>query len=244
MKILLVDDEPLARDRLRALLSDLGDDEIVAEGGSGQEAIELTQQHRPDLLLLDIRMPGIDGIEAANHIAKLETPPAVIFTTAYDEHALAAFDANAIDYLLKPIRGERLEAALKKAQALNAPQADSLAELKTDKRQHVSGMIKGNLVLVNLEEIFFFQFDQGYTRVVWEQGELLIEDSLKSLEDEFGDEFVRIHRNALVAVDKVSEIAREHSGNQVVRLRGIEETLPASRRMVGGLRRRIRELGK
>ncbi|MGR8949259.1 MAG: LytR/AlgR family response regulator transcription factor [Gammaproteobacteria bacterium] len=244
MKVLLVDDEPLARDRLRALLADLGETDIVAEGGSGQAAIELTRQYQPDVLLLDIRMPGIHGIEAANHIARMESPPAVIFTTAYDEHALAAFDANAIDYLLKPIRGERLEAALKKAQALTVKQTESIAELQAGKRQHVSGMVKGNLVIVNLAEIFFFQSDQGYTRVVWEKGELLIEDSLKSLEDEFGDEFIRIHRNALVRVDKVAEIARETTGNQLVRLRGIEEILPVSRRMVSGLRRRIRELGK
>ena len=242
MKIILVDDEPLARERLRALLADIGGCDVVAEAGTGQQALELTQSHQPDVLLLDIRMPGMDGIEAANHLARLNSPPAVIFTTAYDEHALAAFDANAVDYLLKPIRAERLSAALKKAEALNTPQLDGLAALQTGRRQHVSGMLKGNLVVVDVDEVYFFQSDQGYTRVVWPEGELLIEDSLKALEEEFEQDFVRIHRNSLVRVDKVAEIAREENGNQCVKLRGREEMLVVSRRMVSGLRRRIREL--
>ncbi|MEM7467682.1 MAG: LytTR family DNA-binding domain-containing protein [Pseudomonadota bacterium] len=242
MKVVLVDDEPLARDRLRALLADIGQHDIAAEGGNGQQAIELTQAHQPDVLFLDIRMPGMDGIEAANHLARLEAPPAVIFTTAYDEHALAAFDANAIDYLLKPIRADRLAAAVKKAQALSAPQVETLNELPSEKRQHVSGMANGNLVVVDIAEVAFFQSDQGYTRVVWAEGELLIEDSLKALEEEFAEQFIRVHRNTLVAVNQVAEIGKESSGNQFVRLRGVEETLPVSRRMVGGLRKRIREL--
>ena len=242
MKVLLVDDEPLARERLRALLSDLGGCEVVAEAGNGRQAIELVQTHRPDVLLLDIRMPGMDGIEAANHLARLDSPPAVIFTTAYDDHALAAFDANAIDYLLKPIRAERLAAALKKAQALTGASSDTVAALPVEKRRHVSGMVKGNLVVVDLAQVYFFQSDQGYTRVVFDDGELLIEDALKALEEEFADEFVRIHRNSLVAVDKVAEIVRQDASNQFVRLRGVDETLPVSRRMLGSLRRRIREL--
>ena len=242
MKVLLVDDEPLARERLRAMLSDIGGCEVVAEAGTGQQALELTQSHHPDVLLLDIRMPGMDGIETANHLTRTGSPPAVIFTTAYDEHALAAFDANAVDYLLKPIRAERLAAALKKAEALHGPQIENLAALQTEQRQHVSGMVKGNLVVVDVDQVYFFQSDQGYTRVVWEEGELLIEDSLKALEEEFEQDFVRIHRNSLVRVDKVAEIAREQNGNQCVKLRGREETLVASRRMVSGLRKRIREL--
>lgn len=242
MKILLVDDEPLARDRLRALLADLGGHEVLGEAGNGKDALALCQTHSPDVLLLDIRMPGMDGIETANHLLRTESPPAVIFTTAYDEHALAAFDANAVDYLLKPIREERLAAALKKAEALTGGQQEQVAALQTGQRQHVSGMSKGNLVLVAVNEVYFFQSDQGYTRVVWQDGELLIEDSLKTLEEEFVDDFVRIHRNSLVRVDKVAEIAKEQSGNQCVRLRDIDETLTVSRRMVGGLRKRIRAL--
>ena len=242
MKILLVDDEPLARDRLRALLADLGGHEVLGEAGNGRDALALCQTHSPDVLLLDIRMPGMDGIETANHLLRTESPPAVIFTTAYDEHALAAFDANAVDYLLKPIRDERLAAALKKAEALKGAQQEQVAALQTGQRQHVSGMFKGNLVVVDVQQVYFFQSDQGYTRVVWQDGELLIEDSLKILEEEFADDFVRIHRNSLVRVDKVAEIAKEQSGNQCVRLRDIDETLTVSRRMVGGLRKRIRAL--
>ena len=245
LKILLIDDEPLARDRLRSLLDELGGAEIVGEGGTGEQAIELAQSQQPDLLLLDIRMPGMDGLEAANHLSRLESPPAVIFTTAYDEHALAAFDANAIDYLLKPIRAERLDAALKKVRPLVAQQTDvpDLSAVSDDKRSHVSGVVQGNLVLMDVADVFFFQSDQGYTRVVSADGELLIEDSLRALEEEFAESFIRIHRNALVAVSKVSEIARDGKGNQHVSMKGIDETLPVSRRMVGGLRRRIRQLG-
>ncbi len=245
LKILLIDDEPLARDRLRSLLDELGGCEIVGEGGTGEQAIDLVQSHQPELLLLDIRMPGMDGLEAANHLSRLDSPPAVIFTTAYDEHALAAFEANAIDYLLKPIRSERLEAALNKVRPMIAQegQAADLSTVSDEKRSHVSGVVQGNLVLMDVSDVVFFQSDQGYTRVVSADNELLIEDSLRTLEEEFEDSFVRIHRNALVAVSKVSEIARDGKGNQHVSMKGIEETLPVSRRMVGGLRRRIRQLG-
>lgn len=243
MKVLLIDDEPLARDRLRSLLAELGGCEIAAEGGTGEQAIELVQIHQPDLLFLDIRMPGMDGIEAANHLSRLDSPPAVVFTTAYDEHALAAFDAHAVDYLLKPIRAERLDAALTKARSVAGGKATDFP-INNDKRKHVSGVVQGSLVIVNIEQVAFFQSDQGYTRVVSQDGELLIEDSLRALEDEFGDAFVRVHRNALVAVAKVAEIARDTNGNQRVCLRDLEESLPISRRMVGGLRRRIRQLGQ
>lgn len=244
MKAIIIDDEPLARERLAALLSDMGGCEIIAEGGNGIEALDLVQRCHPDILFLDIRMPGMDGLEVAKHLRQLPESPAVIFTTAYDEHALAAFDANAIDYLLKPIRAERLQAALVKANNLSAARGQALEHLETQKRRHVSGMAHGNLVLVNLEEVLYFQSDQGYTNVVWPGGELLIEDSLKALEDEFEQEFVRIHRSTLVAVGKVAEIVRDTAGNQVVKLRGVEAGLPVSRRMVGGLRRRIRNLAK
>jgi two-component system, LytTR family, response regulator AlgR len=243
MKVLLIDDEPLARDRLRSLLAELGGCEIVAEGGTGEQAIELVQIHQPDLLFLDIRMPGMDGIEAANHLSRLDSPPAVVFTTAYDEHALAAFDAHAVDYLLKPIRAERLDTALTKARSVAGGKVTDFP-INNDKRKHVSGVVQGSLVIVNIEQVAFFQSDQGYTRVVSQDGELLIEDSLRALEDEFGDAFVRVHRNALVAVAKVAEIARDTNGNQRVCLRDLEESLPVSRRMVGGLRRRIRQLGQ
>jgi len=243
MKVLLIDDEPLARDRLRSLLAELGGCEIAAEGGTGEQAIELVQIHQPDLLFLDIRMPGMDGIEAANHLSRLDSPPAVVFTTAYDEHALAAFDAHAVDYLLKPIRAERLDTALTKARSVAGGKVTDFP-INNDKRKHVSGVVQGSLVIVNIEQVAFFQSDQGYTRVVSQDGELLIEDSLRALEDEFGDAFVRVHRNALVAVAKVAEIARDTNGNQRVCLRDLEESLPVSRRMVGGLRRRIRQLGQ
>ena len=126
MKVLITDDEPLARDRLRRLLVEIGNIEIVGEAASGGEALELSERTRPDLVLLDIRMPGLDGLEPAAHLAAQEQPPAVVFTTAYGDHALAAFEASAVDYLLKPIRRERLEQSLDKARRLNRLQLDAL----------------------------------------------------------------------------------------------------------------------
>ena len=146
----------------------------------------MIEEHQPDVVLLDIRMPGMDGVEAARHISQMAPPPAIIFTTAYDEHALAAFDASATDYLLKPIRTERLRAALEKASLFSDRRNAGVNDLSLDggPRTHLSGLVQGNLVLVPVEKILFFQADQGYTRMVWEDGELLIEDSLKQLEDE------------------------------------------------------------
>ena len=140
MKILIVDDESLARQRMRDLLTDLGETDIVGEAVNGSEAIEKTVTLKPDLLLIDIRMPVMDGLEAVMHMQGIENPPKVIFTTAYDEHALEAFELNAVDYLLKPIRKERLEASLRKARPVTTGQLRevSLASDSKSSRSHIS----------------------------------------------------------------------------------------------------------
>lgn len=245
MKVLIVDDEPLARERLRRFCEeDLSGYSVVAEASDGAAAIREAQQHTPDVVLLDVRMPGMDGIEAARHLAELEPAPAVIFTTAYDDYALDAFAVHAVGYLLKPVRCDKLEDALKIAAKPNAVQ---LAALRGDSgkpraRSHISARVRGNLVLIKIEDILYFQADQKYITVRHAGGEVLIEEALKDLEEEFGDRFVRIHRNALVALAGIVALERDALGRTVVKLKGITETLEVSRRHLPGLRATLKQL--
>lgn len=240
MRIAIIDDEPLARDRLRGQLAELGIGEIVCEAGNGLAGIEAVERLRPDVVLLDIRMPGMGGIETAQHLSRLESPPAVIFTTAYDEHALAAFDAHAIDYLLKPIRTERLNAALSRAGILTQAQAAGAGHQARDGRTHISALVHGNLRIVEVKDIRFFQADQGYVCAAWPHGSLLIEESLRTVEEEFGERFVRVHRNALAAVAHICGLEKDGDGNTVVVLRDMTQRLPVSRRLLRQVRKRLR----
>ena len=242
MKILLVDDEPLARERLRALLAEHADAEIVGEAMHGLEAIAETQRLHPDVLLLDIAMPVMDGLEAAQHINTLDSPPAIIFCTAYDAHALSAFEAAAVDYLLKPVRAERLTAALERARRLTTTQP-RIQELPRDKpRTHLSARLRGSLRLIRIEDIRYLQADEKYVTVHHVQGEDLIEESLKSLEAEFGARFLRIHRNCLVAADALAELRRTVDGQAHVLLRGVPTPLEVSRRCLPLLREQLKTL--
>jgi two-component system response regulator AlgR len=242
MKILVVDDEPPARQRLNSLVAELGLGEVVGEAANGAQALLLTAEHRPDILLLDIRMPGMDGLEAARHLAALEQPPAVIFTTAYDSHALAAFEAQAVDYLLKPIRRERLGAAVAKAARLTRAQVDRLRGSARPARTHISATMQGRLQLVPLDRVRYFQADQKYVTVRHPDGRVLIEEPLKSLEAEFGERFLRIHRNALVAVRFTEALERTPEGGYVLRMKGVEESLEVSKRLAGAVRKRLKIL--
>lgn len=241
MRILIVDDEPLARERLRRLVVELGRDDVIGEAGDGPGAIEAVQNSNPDLVLLDIRMPGMDGLEVAHHLRTLANPPAVVFATAFGDHALAAFEANAVDYLLKPIRAERLAAALERVRGLAAPHREVLPAASV--RTHLSAVVKGRLQLVPVAEIRYLRADQKYVEAVWPEGRVLVEDSLKSLEVEFPRRFLRVHRNALVAVDYVAALERLDDGEMVVVLRGTSDRVAVSRRLIGEVRQRLRALG-
>ncbi len=246
MKILIVDDEPLARLRMSRLLEGISNTDIVGEAKSGKEALLRSSVLHPDIVLLDIRMPEMDGLETALHLATMQHPPAVIFTTAFSEHALAAFEANAVDYLLKPIRRERLEAALNKAQKINRAQLLELGkqEQATRSRSHISAYMGGNLQLVPSEKIYYFQAEQKYVSVHHSEGQLLIDDSLKSLEDEYADRFLRVHRNTLVAVDYVESLEKNSDGHYHIRFRDSDDKVEVSRRLVAATRRRLKEMGK
>jgi two-component system response regulator AlgR len=242
LKVLIVDDEPPARDRLRSLLVEIPDMEVVGEAVNGQQALVRAHELAPDVVLLDVRMPGIDGIEVARHLNALEEPPAVIFTTAFDEYAVNAFEAHAVGYLLKPIRKEKLAAALERAGRLTRPQLQKIAAAaNSDKRRtHIAARRREGLRLIPLEDVQFFFAEQKYTTVRHINGEDLIEDSLRALEEEFTDALVRIHRNALVSVRYLERIERNAEGQYFVRLRGCEAPLQVSRRMAGELRERFR----
>ena len=244
MKILVVDDEKLARDRLIRTLERMDGYDVVGEAAHGLEAVEQTQALSPDLILLDIRMPGMDGLEAARHIAQMDSPPAVIFCTAFEEHAIEAFDVQAVGYLLKPVRAADLEDALARARRANRAQLSALVEdeVGSDARTHISARTRRGIELVPVDEVRFFQADQKYVTVRWPDGELLIDDTLRQLEGEFGERFIRIHRNAIVAVKFLEGLERDAQGHYQVRLRGIDDRLDVSRRHVAGLRRFIQSL--
>ena len=242
LRVLIVDDEPPARERLRSMLAEAGGFDVAGEAGNGVEALELVDRLTPDIVLLDVRMPGIDGLEVARQLATQPEPPAIIFTTAFDEYALQAFESEAIAYLLKPIRAEKLLAALAKAGRLSRPQLQQVATAarQDPRRSHIGVRGREGLKLIPIDEIFCFQADQKYTTVKHVNGEDLIEDSLKTLEEEFVQSFVRIHRNALVNTKFLERIARDATGQHFVHLRGLPDALEVSRRMAGDLKDRFR----
>ncbi|MDH5648364.1 MAG: LytTR family DNA-binding domain-containing protein [Gammaproteobacteria bacterium] len=239
MRILIVDDEKLARDRLRELVNDIGGHTVIGEGRSGNEAVEKAAELNPDILLMDIRMPGMDGLEAAMHLMGMENPPSVIFTTAYDQHALDAFEVNAVDYLLKPIRKDRLANALVKARKLTQKQLKEINEAREEQqeRTHISVHMRGNIRLVPVTDICYFLADSKYVVVRTAQEEHLIEDSLVNLEKEFGERYLRIHRNALVARAFINAIEKNPSGSWQVSIKGIDKKLDVSRRHAASVRR-------
>ncbi len=242
LRVLIADDEAPARERLRSLLAESGDAQVVGEAANGEEALRLVDECDPDIVLLDVRMPGLDGIETARRIAENPAPPAVIFTTAFDEYALKAFDAQAVAYLLKPIRREKLAAAIAQAGRLTRPQLAQAAAVArfAPRRTHIAVKVRETTRLIPTADVRCFVADQKYVTVRHTDGEDLIEESLKSLEEELGSGFVRIHRNALVNVAHMAAIERDAEGQYYVRLRDRDERLAVSRRMASDLRERFR----
>ena len=243
MKLLIVDDEPLARARLRAILADLPGVEIAGEADNGRKAVEQAQALTVDAVLMDIAMPVMDGLEAARHLATIESPPAIVFCTAYDEHALAAFEAAAVDYLVKPVRRERLLEALERARRHRAGTAPPAPLPPADRqRSHLSARLRGNLRLIPIEDVHYLLAEEKYVLVHHGRGEDLIEESLKSLEQEFAYRFLRIHRNCLVAMEEFQELQRQPDGRVLVVLRHGSSRLEVSRRCLPGLREKLRHL--
>jgi two-component system response regulator AlgR len=245
VKVLIVDDEAPARERLQALLADDPEHAVVGVAHNGAEAIEAAAELRPDVVLLDIRMPGLNGIEAAHHLNEFAEPPAIVFTTAYDEYAIEAFDANAVGYLLKPVRRERLDKAMRQAARITNQAIDRIADASGvgKRRSHLCARVQDELKLIPVSSISLFAADQKYTRVHHDDGDHLIDDSLKTLEEEFPARFVRIHRSALVAVSRIDSLQKAGDGQTCVILRdehSSDDKLIISRRHLADVKRRIR----
>lgn len=234
---LVVDDEPPARARLAALLAELCQVDVVGEASDAQQALAQCMRLQPDVVYLDIRMPGMSGLELARHLAGLDRPPAVIFTTAHDEHAMEAFEAQAIGYLLKPVRKEKLAAATARASRLSTRQLEAMAPAAP--RTHLRLRQREGLWLLPVEEVICLVADRKYVTVHHTQGEDLVEDSLRQLEQELGQAFVRIHRNALANRRFIQTLERDTDGQYLLRLRGLPEPLPVSRRLAGEVRQRL-----
>ncbi|HCA27040.1 MAG TPA: DNA-binding response regulator [Betaproteobacteria bacterium] len=237
LRVLIVDDEAPARARLRELLADCAADlplETAGEAANGCAAVEFLSRQPTDVVLLDIRMPDMDGIEAAQHLLTLPQPPAVIFTTAYDVYAVQAFEVNAIDYLLKPVRRERLCAALAKAAALSPAKLDALRGVAPRPRTHLSVYERGRIHLVPVADILYLRAELKYVTVRTADREYLMEESLSRLEGELGSRFLRVHRSCLVAENAIARFEKsdavEGGDSWRVALRGIDEKLPVSRR--------------
>jgi two-component system response regulator AlgR len=238
LAVFVVDDEPPARNRIKELLHDCAAQlplEVVGEAGNGREALAQLQDVHADVVLVDIRMPQMDGIELAQHLQKLPRPPVVIFTTAYDAYAIKAFELHAIDYLLKPIRLGRLFDALTHARSAVPLRVEELRELTPEPRKFLSIHERGKIILLQIEEVLYLRAELKYVTVRTAQSEFLIEESLTALEKEFVLRFIRIHRNCLVAkaaIEGFEKLADDENGDLrwTVKLRGLDEMLPISRR--------------
>lgn len=245
MKILIVDDEPLARDRLQRMVSVVPGYEVVGQAGNGQEAVAMAQKTSPDIVFMDVRMPGMDGLAAAQHLSELDVPPAVIFCTAYDDYAVEAFSSQAVGYLLKPVKKEELAGALGRASRVNKAQ---LAELQASPaipvggRSHITSKTRRGIDLVPVAEIRMFQADHKYVTAYYAEGEALLDETLKELEEEFEGRFIRIHRNALASIPHIDGMDRNPEGQYYLRLSGIDIRPQVSRRHVASLRKLLQQL--
>jgi two-component system response regulator AlgR len=237
LRVFIADDEAPARERLKELLADLAAEvptQVAGEAANGLEAIERLPASGAQVLLLDIEMPGMRGLEVARHLAGLDAAPAVVFVTAHDRHAVEAFELNALDYLMKPVRAERLAAALKKAGSAGPPAPERLAQAATQAREYLSVTERHRIVLVPVRDIVFLRAEMKYVTLRTRAGEHLIEEPLVALEREFAQAFVRVHRNCLVARGAVRGFERAGGGEDEPRwnvvLDGVAERLPVSRR--------------
>ena len=235
LRVMIVDDEAPARSRMRDLLAECEPAlalTVAGEAPSGRAALDLISREPADVVLLDVRMPEMDGLELAQHLMRLEHPPAIVFATAYDDYAIRAFEVNAVDYLLKPIRLERLKEALTRAGSL-PPRPEVLRGLSRAPRTHLSVQERGRIHLVPIGDVIYLKAELKYVSVRTAEREYLIEESLTRLEQEYGERFVRVHRNCLVARAAVRGFERSEvdgeAGWEVV-LNGVDERIAVSRR--------------
>jgi two-component system response regulator AlgR len=238
IRTLIIDDEPPARARMKRLLADESRCEVVGEAGSGARALELVRQLEPDLLLLDISMPGMDGMALARSMREMEKAPAVVFCTAWPDQALEAFDCDAVDYLVKPVRLERLQAAVAKVTRILSQERQGLPTNK-----FLRSSVGGKTLLVALSDVICLVAEDKYTTVYYREGKTVINDTLIDLEKRFPDQLLRVHRNALVAPDTIRGLERLISGSTFVVLEGTGFKPEVSRRKLSAVRKYLREFG-
>lgn len=237
LAVMIVDDETPARERLKDLLGDIAAEQptkVVGVASNGVEALRQLEEVKVDVLLVDIRMPAMDGIEFAQHASRLPFPPKIIFITAFDEYAVRAFELAALDYLLKPVRAERLANALQKVRKSSNSTRDVIDTIAAPRR-HLTCSERGKIHLIPIGDVLYLKAELKYVTARTAKREYLLEESLVQLEGEFPDRFVRIHRNCLVARSEVVGFERSvgedgGEGYWSVRLNGIDELLPISRR--------------
>lgn len=240
MKVLIADDEPLARARLAAMVGRIEGCRLLEEqAANGSEALQLCAQLQPDVLLLDIQMPELDGLEVAAALNRLPSTPAIIFCTAHDEFALPAFAVHALGYLVKPVRAEQLEQVMQRALRLTRADTDNPAPAP---RTHISARTHKGLECIALDDILYFQAEHKYVTVYHRRGETLIDESLKALENEFSERLVRIHRSILVNRSAIERMERSASGQQWLHLEAWPDPLPVSRRHAGAVRELMHRL--
>jgi len=238
VQVLVVDDEPLARARMRTLLAECAAPRAVLAGEAGDavQARELLQRHRFDVILLDVHMPGLDGLGLARELSLLAHPPAVVFVTAHSEHAVAAFDLDALDYLTKPVRRERLEVALQKVERL----VSSAARREEASRDALLIQDRGRTERVPLTDVLYFKAELKYITVRTAAKSYILDSSLNDLEERHAAHFLRIHRNALVARRAMRALEKhddpEEGEGWALRLNGVDELLAVSRRQLGAVR--------
>jgi two-component system response regulator AlgR len=236
LNILIIDDEQPARDRLRRLLAGMPRFEVVGEAASSAEALERIRELSPDILLLDISMPGMNGMALARVLREGGASPAIIFCTAYQDQALNAFEVEAVDYLVKPVREERLENSLEKARRFLGRE-DARGE-----DHYVRSTVGGKVVLTPIHRVICMISEDKYTTVIHEKGSTVIDESLTELEQKFPVLFFRVHRNALVSRKYLRGLARTRKGQTQVLLSGTDRKPEVSRRKVAALRKLLSEI--
>lgn len=240
LRVLIADDEAPARARLRDLLGDIQHDqptEIVGLASNGQEALRLLEIVGADVVLADVRMPVLDGVAFARRVAERPAAPRVIFTTAYDDYAVEAFELAATDYLVKPVRAERLAASLARVRR-------ALEQGEAPPRQHFSVTERGRIVLVPVGDVLVLRAELKYVTAITAEREYVLDESLVQIEQEFPQRFLRVHRSCLVAREAVAGVERagEEGGEARwdVVVRGLAERLPISRRQWPAVRQALR----
>jgi len=243
MHIIIVDDEPLARMRLKRLLDAQPRVTKIDEAANADQALKLTLETDPDILLMDIRMPGTDGLTMAKQISNLDDPPAIIFCTAYDAYALEAFETVAAGYILKPVSEEKLGAAIEKAARLTKVQRQAIdPHARTTGRKHITAQTHKGIEMIPLEAIICFIADNKYVSVIHDKGEHILDDTLKELEAEFEEGFIRVHRKTLVKVNAITGLEKDEQGVFYLTLKNSHHKPQVSRRHQAKIKTLIQSL--